>query len=113
MSVIFESGIGYSIELNISKDWHLELKGEFEGLPLYESIGGKVTAIALVKKPAVKVKTMANDESRTLIGPVMIPNQNIFRNQGPIGPENCYWFFSSKTIEKFQKEFKGEIKLGH
>ena len=109
----FETGIGFSIELDIKNDWKLELRGVYKGLPLYESLGGKVTAIAFVERPAIKIKAIGNDNDKTVTGPVMIPGQQILRNHGPKGPENCYWFFSAKTIEKLQREFKGKIKIGH
>ena len=42
---IFKTGTGFSIELI---DWKLERRGEYKNLPLYQSLGGQVTAIALV-----------------------------------------------------------------
>jgi len=105
-----KTGTGFSIELI---NWRLEPRGEHKGLPLYESIGGIVTAIAIVDQPAIGIKTVANSEDKTVAGPVMIPDLKMFRNVGPNGSENCYWYFSAETISDLQKSFKGEIKFGH
>lgn len=105
-----KTGTGFSIELI---NWRLEHRGEHQGLPLYESIGGMVTAIAIVDQPAIGIKTIANSKDKTVTGPVMIPNLKMFRNEGPNGPENCYWYFSIETINELRKSFKGEIKFGH
>ena len=107
---ILETGTGFSIELI---DWTLERRGEHKGLPLYESVGGKVTAIAIVDEPAIGVGAITNREEKTLLGPIMIPDLKIFRNIGPSGKENCYWFFSAETIKHLQKNFNGKVKLGH
>jgi hypothetical protein len=107
---IFKTEIGFSIELT---EWKLERRGEYKNLPLYESLGGKVIAISLVNEPAIGEKTVGNEVDKTIAGPVMIPNQKIFRNIGLNGPENCYWFFSTETIRKLQQNFKGKIKVGH
>jgi hypothetical protein len=107
---IFKTGTGFSIELI---NWKLVRKGEHKNLPLYESLGGQVTAIALVEKPAIGEKAMGNDSDRTIMGPVMIPDLKMFRNVGANGPENCYWFFSAETIKELQQTFKGKIKIGH
>ena len=109
----FEAGIGYSIELEINIDWRLKLRGKYEGSPLYESIGGKVTAIAMVEKPVIKTKAIANENYRTITGPIMIPDQKTFRTLWAYGKENCYWYFSAETTQKLQEEIDGEIKLGH
>jgi hypothetical protein len=107
----FNTGTGFSIEL---VGWQLEPRGEYEGLPLYESTGGKITAIAIVKNPAIQQNTMGNESDKTITGPVMIPDQKIFRNTGPNGQsENCYWYFSKETIAELRKTFTGEIKMGH
>ncbi len=106
----FETNTGYSIELI---NWRLEYRGEYENLPLYESIGGQVTAIAIVKTPAVGLNSIAVEDTKTLYGVVMRPDLKIFRKTGPDGPENCYWYFSAETIKILQQNFKGEIKFGH
>lgn len=106
----FETGTGFSIEL---VGWKLEFRGEHKGLPLYESIGGKVTAIAIVDKPAIGVKARGNEIEKTIAGPIMIPDLKMFRTAGPNGPENCYWYFSAETIKHLQETFDGQIKLGH
>ncbi|KAF2336359.1 hypothetical protein [Flavobacterium daemonense] len=106
----FETKTGFSIELI---NWRLEYRGTHEDLPLYESLGGEVTAIAIVDKPAVGLNSIAEEETKMLYGIVMQPDLRIFRNMGPNGPENCYWYFSAETIEMLQQNFKGEIKNGH
>ncbi|WOI22869.1 hypothetical protein [Nonlabens ulvanivorans] len=107
---IIDAGTGFSIELI---NWRLELRGEYKGLPLYEAIGGQVTAIALVETPAIGQKAKVDEKDQKLVGPVMIPDLKMFRNQGANGKENCYWYFSAETIEKLQKSFAGKIKIGH
>lgn len=106
----FETQTGFSIELI---NWRLEYRGIHEGLPLYESIGGEVTAVAIVQNPAVGLNSIAEEETKMLYGIVMQPDLKIFRNTGPNGPERCYWYFSADTIEVLQENFKGEIKIGH
>lgn len=107
---VFKTGTGFSIELI---GWKLEYRGIYKELPQYESLGGKVTAIALVKNPAIGIGSVGETEAKTITGPIMIPDLRIFRNIGLNGPENCYWYFSAKTINELQKSFKGEIKIGH
>jgi hypothetical protein len=107
----FETETGFSIELI---KWKLEHRGEHKNLPLYESIGGEITAIAIVKKPAVGLNSIADEETKILYGIVMRPDLKIFRKIGPNGqPEDCYWYFSADTIKMLQQNFKGEIKHGH
>ena len=102
------TGTGFSIEL---EDYTLQHRGQHEGIPVYEVIGGKVTAIAIVDKPAIEVGAIANEKERTLTGPIMIPDIKIFRTHGANGKENCYWFFSADTIKKLQQSFTGKIKI--
>ncbi|MGJ8661749.1 MAG: hypothetical protein ACSHXL_06910 [Bacteroidota bacterium] len=106
----FETGTGFSIELS---DWRLEARGTYKGLPLYESLGGIVTAIAIVETPAIGKGAVANDKERIMAGPVMIPDIKMFRSVGPNGHERCYWYFSKETITELQGTFKGKIKMGH
>jgi hypothetical protein len=106
----FETSTGFSIELI---NWKLENRGEYKNLPLYESIGGQITAIAIVKKPALALNSIADEDTKMLFGVVMRPDLKIFRNTGPNGPENCYWYFSAETIKILQPSFKGKIKIGH
>lgn len=106
----FYTTTGFSIEL---VDYKLERRGQHDGLPLYEALEGKVTAIAIVDKPAIEVGTTANSENRIITGPVMIPDLKIYRSHGPNGAEPCYWYFSAATIKTLQQSFKGKIKLGH
>ncbi len=107
---IIDAGTGFSIEL---VDWRLEARGEHKGLPLYEALEGRVTAIAIVETPAIGQMAKANTDDKTLLGSVMIPDLKMYRNQGANGPEPCYWYFSAETIVNLQKGFKGEIKIGH
>ena len=107
----FQTKTGFSIEII---GWRLEPRGEYKGLPLYESLGGIVTAIALVKNPAVGKPSVALPDEKMLYGVVMSPNEKIFRNTGMNGqPERCYWYFSAETIKQLKENFKGEIKIGH
>jgi len=106
----FKTGTGFSIEL---EDFQLEHRGEYLGLPLYESLGGKIIAIAIVKEPAIEVNAVAEETSRNYTGPVMIPDQKIHRNIGLNGYEECYWYFSAETIRELQESFQGYIKVGH
>lgn len=106
----FYSGTGFSIEL---KNYHLEHRGTHESLPLYEALGGEITAIAIVEDPAIGKGTIANEIDKTIHGPVMIPDLKIFRDIGLNGKEYCYWYFSKETIKVLQESFKGKIKLGH
>lgn len=80
-------------------------------MPLYESIGGTVTAIAIVENPAVEINSIVAADTKVLYGIVMQPNLKIFRDTGRSGTENCYWFFSEHTIKTLQQNFKGEINL--
>lgn len=107
----FKTSTGYSIELINNR---LISRGKYNNLPLYESVGGTITAIAIVEKPAVEIDSIAVEETKILYGVVMRPNLKIFRDTGPQGKkEECYWYFSEHTIEKLQQTFKGKIKFGH
>lgn len=94
------------------KDDLKEHRGEHDGLPLYEVVDGKITAIALVKEPAIEVGAVFNNDG-TFLGPVMIPDQRIFRDSGLQDTEDCYWYFSADTIGMLQRTFTGKMKLGH
>ena len=113
MNEYIELETGFSVELELTDDWKLEARGKHEGLPLYESIGGKITAIAIVKDPAIKRNAIAIDKEQTIMGPVMIPDIKMFRNLGPKGPENCYWYFTAETLKHLKDTFGGHIKIGH
>lgn len=104
------TAVGFSIEL---EDWRLEYRGEHEGLPLYEALGGRVTAVAIVDEPAIGVKAIGNEEERIITGPIMIPDLKIFRTTGLNGRENCYWYFSKETIFHLQQTYNGKVKIGH
>lgn len=96
------------------EDWTLKRRGDHNGLPLYEALGGRVTAIAIVKEPAIEVDAILDDSDRTIFGPVMIPDIRIFRDVGPNGrKQDCYWYFSAKTIADLQRTFTGPLKIGH
>ena len=113
MDEYFELGTGFSIELDRSNNWKLEYRGVYKGLSVYESLGGKVTAIAIVKSPATGKNLIGKASYKTAFGLVMIPDLKIFRYTGPNGPEKCYWYFSAITIQELQRTFKGKIKIGH
>lgn len=100
---------GFSIEFEYESS-DLEMCGTHEGLPLYKVIGGTVTSIALVNKPAIQICCVADDNEHTITGPVLIPNLKIFRNE----PEDCYWYFPEETIKKLQSNCNNvKLKLGH
>lgn len=105
-----QTGTGFSIEL---EDWRLEHRGQHEGLPLYESLGGQVTAVAIVKEPAIGIKAIGDNSNRTITGPIMIPDLKMLRNIGPNGREICYWYFSTETIKHLQQTYTGKVKIGH
>lgn len=92
----------------------------------------QVTAIALVDEPAIMVNWQAfatkpslmnfatvNDDEHLIIGPAMIPDINIYRNDeepGGLGEHNV--FFSKDTVkqiaEKFYaKNFQGSANIMH
>lgn len=112
----FDSGTGFSIEITKNR---LILRGTHEGLPLYESIGGEVTAIAIVKEPAIESNVHYVPSEQMIVGPVMIPDLKIYRDKGPHNrEENCYWYFSAGTIFKLQEKFSQDrfnqkLKIGH
>ena len=107
---ILNSEAGFSIEI---ENFTLEFRGNYDGLPLYEAMGGLVTAIAFVQEPAIGVPAILNDSNKTISGPIMIPDLKMFRIDGPNGPEKCYWYFSAETIKNLQQSFTGKLKLGH
>ncbi|MCO5725522.1 hypothetical protein [Robiginitalea marina] len=112
MKETIDLNTAFSIELETSNNWRLEPRGKYQGLPLYESLGGKVSAIAIVENPAIGEKAVGIGNDR-IMGLVMIPDLKIFRNLGPNGPERCYWYFSAETIKELQRTYEGEAKLGH
>jgi hypothetical protein len=73
---------------------------------VYESLGGIITTIALVKKPAVGINYIADEDTKTVYGTVMSANVKMFRKVGINGrQEDCYWFFSQKTIDELRKNY--------
>jgi hypothetical protein len=68
-----------------------------------------IDAISIVESPAIEENFVAlnkqtqvnfalqNNEKRLLVGPALIPNKTIYRNQGG---EEFYVYFSAKTIQK-------------
>lgn len=107
--MITQINSGFSIEFEYG-DNDLMLDGNYDGLPLYKVLGGKITAIAIVEKPANKTKCVINDSDRTINGVVLIPNQKIYRTE----PVKCYWYFPKETISLLQKKYKNQkIKIGH
>jgi len=110
MKTLIDAKTGFSIEI---ENYRLEERGTHEGLPLYECLGGIITAIAIVNEPAIGAKGKLDENDQIIYGPVMIPDLKIFRNRGLKGVENCYWYFSAENIEYLRTTFKGKIKLGH
>lgn len=101
---------GFSIELTGHR---LERRGDFDGLPLYESLGGKIEAIALVSQPATESHSVLDEDNKTIVAPVMIPDKRIYRNNGLFEGEECYWYFSAETIKELMNSYGGQIKVGH
>ncbi len=62
-----------------------------------------MTTVAIVHEPAIGIKTIGNHTYSTITGPIIIPDLKMFRSTGPIGAENCYWYFSAETIKHLQK----------
>jgi hypothetical protein len=107
---IVDANTGFSIEI---EGFRLETRGTHDGLPLYECIGGIITAVAIVDDPAIGVKGRLDEKESIMYAPVMIPDLKIFRNSGINESENCYWYFSAENIKYLMSTFKGKIKLGH
>lgn len=108
-------------------------------LPLYEMTISdavdselQVTAIALVDEPAIMVNWQSfaaksslmnfatvNEEQHLIIGPAMIPDMKIYRNDtepGGLGEYNV--FFSKDTVKKiaekfYAKNFQGSANIMH
>jgi len=97
---IFKTGTGFSIELI---NWELVWRGKHNNLPLYESFGGQVTAIALVDEPAIGEKAMGNDSDRIITGPVMIPDLKMYRN---MGLKVAIGIFQRKLLKNYNKVLK-------
>lgn len=87
-----------------------EYRGEYNGLPLYELIGGRITAIAIVDEPAIGINCVVNDKEQIIAGPVMIPDIKIYRRNET---EEYYVYFSTETISNLKNTYTGKIKLGH
>lgn len=106
-------------------------------LPLYEMLinedlesNWEVNAVAAVDAPAIKANWMAfneqvnpmafaatNDEERTVMGPAMIPNMKIYR-QDEKTKEEFEVFFSPETIKAiavkfFEKNFQTSFNIMH
>lgn len=108
-------------------------------LPLYEMTISdemtsdlEVTAIALVDEPAIQVNWQAftaqsaqmnfatiNEDERLIIGPAMIPDMKIYRNDTePDGLGEYNVFFSKNTVKKiaekfYAKGFQGSANIMH
>lgn len=105
-------------------------------LPIYELLIDEaedsklqVSAIALVESPAIEKnwfafndnKKMLNfstvdDEERIVVGPAMIPDMLIYRNDKDMGEYNV--FFTAKTIKQiadkfYKKSFHGNSNIEH
>lgn len=79
------------------------------------NIDGILEAISLVEEPAIeqdflyfnkaKLTFKINDEQRIIVGPAMIPDKLIYRNDGL---EEFYGFFTKETIKKCAEQFLKE-----
>ena len=52
-----------------------------------------MTTVAIFDEHAIGIKTIGNHAYSTITGPIMILDLKMFRSTGPIGAENCYWYF--------------------
>lgn len=104
--------LGLSIEL--SGALFLQT-GEYKNLLLYEVKEGfgEITGIALVPTPAMEYMVKMDEETRTIVGPLLIPYKKIYRTKG-----NCYIYFTPESIKYFKSSKKSiqglkNIHLGH
>jgi len=108
-----DSKLGFSVEWEMGDTGKMELRGEHLGKSCYELLHGEITAIALVKNPAIKVKGKTHDDTKTLCGPVMIPDLKIFRREKD--NNEFYVYFSGETIKELKEKYdvSKPIKFGH
>lgn len=85
-----------------------------KSLPIYELFIEEVISISIVDEPAIETNFYAfkkefnliekylfsDDEKRIVIGPAIIPNKLIYRNQGG---QEFYCYFSQDTINKIKE----------
>ena len=89
-------------------------------LPVYmvDGLDSEITAISLVSEPAImesfvsfskdrKMHMFMNEEKMQVMGPVLIPNQKIYRNSE--GYE-YYIVFSKEAIEQLSRKFLTELR---
>lgn len=100
----------------------------FEGLPVYNALlddAEGLSFISIVTEPAIQrnfvafdknepIKLQIDNEKRIVIGPVLIPNQLIYRRNGN---KEFYITFSKETIralmEKFMRDKELSVNLQH
>jgi len=111
MSIFFTT-TGFSVEI---EGFELVHRGKHNGLPLYESLGGIVTTVALVKDPALESTSIANEQKKTITSPIMIPDKKIYRHdEFATGLKQEYFcFFSVDTIKYLYDTFTGDFKIDH
>lgn len=91
-----------------------------DGIPVYmvDGLDSEVTAISLVSEPAImesfvtfnkdkKMEMFMNNEKMQVMGPVLIPDQKIYRNND--GYE-YYIVFSQNAIEQLSRKFLTELR---
>lgn len=106
--MLLETNIGFSVEWIPGKQ---EQRKDYKGLRCYELIDGYIDSIAIVKGPAIGINIIADDEDRTIIGPVMIPELRMFREDGFGG--GYYVYFSADSIQKLKETCSQKVKIGH
>ena len=94
----------HEVDLESSKGY-----GDGCGKLMYDSWGGK-SALAWAKSKINQAEKMTkqyfqidNDEKRIILGPAMVPNQNIFRKDAMGNP--YYVFFSPETIRMIAEKY--------
>lgn len=91
-----------------------------DGIPVYmvDGLDSEVTAISLVSEPAImesfvtfnkdkKMEMFMNNDKMQVMGPVLIPDQKIYRNND--GYE-YYIVFSQNAIEQLSRKFLTELR---
>lgn len=93
-----------------------------EGIPVYmvDGLDSEVTAISLVSEPAImesfvtfnkdkknKMEMFMNNEKMQVMGPVLIPDQKIYRNNDGF---EYYIVFSQNAIEQLSRKFLTELR---
>ena len=71
------------------------LVGIHNDLPLYEVIDGNIVGIAIVETPAHGVNFVADESNKLLIGPVLIPDDKIYKEENG---ESFFIYYSAATI---------------